>query len=35
VVDRGGEIRGYYVATEKEALARLGRDVELLLRRPG
>jgi protein SCO1/2 len=35
VVDRGGDIRGYYVATDKEALARLGRDIEVLLRRAG
>ena len=33
LVDRGGEIRGYYAATEKEALARLGRDAETLLAR--
>jgi protein SCO1 len=35
VVDRDSEIRGYYVATDKEALERLGRDVEVLLRRAG
>ncbi len=35
LVDRGGEIRGYYVSTEKEALARLGRDAEALFRRAG
>jgi protein SCO1/2 len=35
LVDRTGEIRGYYVATEKEALARLGRDAGTLLRRAG
>ncbi len=32
VVDRRGEIRGYYPGIEKEALQRLGRDVEALLR---
>ena len=32
VVDRKGEIRGYYAGTDKEALARLRRDVETLLR---
>jgi protein SCO1/2 len=32
VVDRRGEIRGYYPGTEKEALQRLGRDLEALLR---
>ena len=31
VVDRGGEIRGYYPGTEKEALDRLRRDVETVL----
>jgi protein SCO1 len=35
LVDRSGEIRGYYVATEREALTRLGRDAEALLRRAG
>ena len=35
LVDRNGEIRGYYGATEREALARLGRDAETLLRRAG
>ncbi len=35
LVDRSGEIRGYYVSTEKEDLARLGRDAETLLRRAG
>ncbi|HEY3303918.1 MAG TPA: SCO family protein [Candidatus Binatia bacterium] len=32
VVDRRGEIRGYYPGMEKEALQRLGRDLEALLR---
>jgi protein SCO1 len=32
VVDRRGEIRGYYPGTDKEALQRLGRDLETLLR---
>jgi protein SCO1/2 len=32
VVDRRGEIRGYYPGMEKEALRRLGRDLEALLR---
>jgi protein SCO1/2 len=35
LVDRSGDIRGYYVSTEKEALARLGRDAEALFRRSG
>jgi protein SCO1/2 len=35
LVDRGGDIRGYYNSTEKEALARLGRDAETLFRRAG
>ncbi len=32
VVDRSGEIRGYYPGTEKDALERLGRDLAVLLR---
>lgn len=35
LVDRGGEIRGYYISTEKDALAQLGRDAEALFRRAG
>jgi protein SCO1/2 len=35
VVDNRGEIRGYYPATEKEALQRLSRDIEGLLRDAG
>ncbi|HEY1268612.1 MAG TPA: SCO family protein [Candidatus Binatia bacterium] len=35
LVDRGGEIRGYYISTEKDALAQLGRDAETLFRRAG
>lgn len=35
VVDRRGEIRGYYPGTEKEALDRLRRDVEAVLREKG
>lgn len=31
LVDRRGEIRGYYPATEPEALARLRRDLKVLL----
>lgn len=31
LVDRRGEIRGYYVGTDKDALARLGRDAGVLL----
>jgi hypothetical protein len=32
VVDRNGEIRGYFSALEKESLVRLRRTVEFLLR---
>ncbi|HEX9445114.1 MAG TPA: SCO family protein [Candidatus Binatia bacterium] len=32
IVDRRGQIRGYYPGTEKEALDRLRRDVEAVLR---
>jgi len=35
VVDRRGEIRGYYPGTEKDALQRLRRDLEELLRDAG
>ncbi len=31
LVDRRGEIRGYYTGTDKDALARLGRDAGILL----
>jgi len=32
VVDRRGEIRGYYPGVEREAMQRLGRDLQALLR---
>jgi protein SCO1 len=35
LVDRGGAIRGYYDASEKEALDRLTRDADTLLHRAG
>lgn len=35
LVDRGGAIRGYYDASEKEALDRLAHDAETLLGRAG
>lgn len=31
LIDRGSEIRGYYTATDTEALARLRRDLQILL----
>lgn len=35
LVDRSGEIRGYYAGTDKDALARLRRDARALLRGAG